>query len=148
MDNIKIYKILSRNDIGETNSHQSGMSVPKEIARSKIFPILGRQKLNPRIEVDFYDKNDKKWTFQYIYYNDAFFGKERGKGHDEFRLTCIKDFLKNYNVKYGDSIWFYIDEKKVRHVGIEKQEEILTQNNKEIKITICQNSSWKYVKMK
>lgn len=148
MENFKVYKILSRNDTGETNSHQSGMSVPKEIARSGIFPMLGTESLNPRTEVDFYDEQNIKWTFQYIYYNDAFFGKERGKGHDEYRLTCIKEFLRSNNVKSGDSIWFFIDNNGIRHVGIKKQEEELSLDNTETKITIGSNSSWVFVKIK
>ena len=148
-NNIKVYKVLTRNDTGETHSHQSGMSVPKEIARSGIFPILGKDRLNPRVEVDFYDDNSVKWTFQYIYYNDLFFGKEKGKGHDEYRLTCIKDFLRSNMVVSGDSIWFYIDDNGIRHVGIEKQNQsIYNDEDGNIKITISSNSNWKYVKIK
>lgn len=119
----KLYKILSRNDTGETNSHQSGISIPKRVAKSGIFPILGTEKLNPRTDVEFYDESKNLWKFQYIYYNDIYWGKPASKGHDEFRMTCVKDYIRENNIKAGDSIWFSIDENKIRHIGFEKKED-------------------------
>ena len=93
----KLFKVLSRNDTGETNSHQSGISIPKKVASSEIFPHLGIETLNPRVEVTFFDENNLAWRFQYIYYNDIHHGKPRHQGHDEFRMTCVKDFIREYN---------------------------------------------------
>ena len=68
----KYFKTLSRNDTGETHSHQSGISIPKLVARTPVFPQLGKEELNPRTEVCFFDEENTCWKFQYIYYNDVF----------------------------------------------------------------------------
>ena len=56
----KVFKILSRNDVGETGSHQSGMSIPKAVMETGIFPKLGTSKLNPRSIVEFYEEDAMK----------------------------------------------------------------------------------------
>lgn len=118
---IKVWKTLSKNDTGETGSHQSGISIVKNIARAGIFPILTTETKNPETTVVFKDENDIKWEFHYKYYNDAFFGKEKGKGHDEYRLTCVKDYLRYYSIKSGDQIWFGLSENGERLIGFERQ---------------------------
>ena len=115
--NLKIYKTLSKNDTGETKSHQSGITIPKIVAKSGIFPELSSEILNHRKEVVFFDEEGVAWNFQYIYYNDIFFGKPREKGHNEFRLTCVREYIKKYNIKSGNQIWFSIDDNGVRHIG-------------------------------
>ena len=110
----KIFKVLSRNDTGETHSHQSGISIPKKVVNAGILPKLGIDSLNPRIMLTFFDTKEKKWDFPYIYYNDAFWGKEPSKSHNEYRLTCVIDFLRENNVTSGDSIWFSIDDEGIR----------------------------------
>ena len=117
---IKVWKTLSKNDTVETHSHQSGISIIKDIARSGIFPLLTTETLNPRVGVRFVDEKGNCWDFQYIYYNDSFFGKPKSKGHDEFRLTCVKDFIRAYDVKAGDDIWFAVDEFDNRIIGFDK----------------------------
>lgn len=116
----KVFKILSRNDVGETGSHQSGMSIPKKVMETGIFPKLGTNILNPRRVVEFYEEDDTKWEFQFIYYNDLFFGKPRNKAHDEYRLTCIIDLIRKNKIKSGDEIYFYVDEQGKRRVGFLK----------------------------
>ena len=113
----KLSKILSKNDTGETHSHQSGISIPKFIANEGIFPHLGTETLNPRLTVTFVDEDDQIWFFQYIYYNDVFFGKEKAKAHNEFRLTCVKDYIRHNSICSGDEIWFGIDESGIRRIG-------------------------------
>lgn len=117
----KIYKILTRNDTGETKSHQSGITIPRNVALTGVFPKMGVESLNPRTSVTFYDENDALWTFQYIYYNDIYFGKPRNKAHNEYRLTCVKDFIAKYKARSGDEIWFGIDDNGVRRIGIERK---------------------------
>ena len=116
----KVFKILSRNDVGETGSHQSGMSIPKKVMETGIFPKLGTTILNPRRVVEFYEEDDTRWEFQFIYYNDLFFGKPRNKAHDEYRLTCIIDLIRKNKIKSGDEIYFYVDEQGKRRVGFLK----------------------------
>lgn len=144
--NCKLFKVLSRNDTGETNSHQSGISIPKNVARSGIFPFLGKDELNPRVPVTFIDENGKEHIFQYIYYNDAFFGKSKTQGHDEFRLTCVKDYIRDENIKAGDSIWFSIDEKGNRKIGYKKVEKNNTYVDDEGIVVIKLSKNWHYIK--
>lgn len=145
---IKIYKTLTRNDTGETNSHQSGITIPKEIAKTRIFPELGTEQLNPRVELVFYDENNTAWKFQYIYYNDLYFGKEKKKAHDEHRLTCVRQYIKENKIKSGDSIWFSIDENNVRRIGFEserEEEENIMDNEK---IILKLSNGWKCIEIK
>ncbi len=137
----KIFKVLSRNDTGETHSHQSGISIPKKVISAGVLPPLGIDSLNPRITLTFFDCNQKKWEFPYIYYNDAFFGKEPSKSHNEYRITCVIDFLREFQVKSGDSIWFSIDDNGVRKIGIQKQQSEEEQR-KVKKIVLC--GGWHY----
>lgn len=115
--NLKVYKVLSKNDTGETHSHQSGITIPKVVAKSGIFPELSTEILNHRKDITFFDEDGVAWNFQYIYYNDIFFGKPKEKGHNEFRLTCVRNYIKKYNIKSGNQIWFSIDDNGVRHIG-------------------------------
>lgn len=121
---VKFFKVLSKNDTGETHSHQSGISIPKDIARSIVFPDLNGNVLNPREKICFFDESDKMWEFQFIYYNDVFFRKDKKRGHNEYRLTCVKDYVRENKILSGDSIWFGLDQNKVRRIGFIKDEEI------------------------
>lgn len=140
----KLLKVLSRNDTGETNSHQSGIRIPYDVARSIIFPQLSSSILNPRVEVDFYDAKNIRYVFQFIYYNDQLFGK-KPRGHNEYRLTCVKAFLKDNNAKSGDEIWFSIDDTGIRRVGIIKATDSDTFDFDK-GIVITDKSGWKTIK--
>ena len=144
MGTIKFYKTLTKNDTGETHSHQSGITIPKIVAESGIFPILDVNILNPRVEICFYDCNNEMWTFQYIYYNDLFHGKTKKLGHDEHRLTCTKDYIRRNSIKSGDSIWFSIDENGVRKIGFDKNDETKTNDDPSV---IKLKAGWRYIKM-
>jgi hypothetical protein len=141
----KLYKTLSRNDTGETHSHQSGISIPASVAKSGIFPLLGIEKLNPRVPIDFTDEDGKEWTFQYIYYNDQFFGKPARQSHNEHRLTCVKDYISENGIHSGDRIWFGIDENNNRYIGFERE---ANPNITEVDGTtvIKLSANWHYVK--
>ncbi len=146
----KIFKTLSRNDTGETNSHQSGISIPKNIVEIGIFPDLGREELNPRRSLEFYEEDGTFWTFQFIYYNDYFFGKPKNKSHNEYRLTRVIDLMRKHKIKSGDEIYFYIDSSGLRKVGFVKQELIecveKELHNTEIKKNIIiLSKNWKTV---
>lgn len=142
----RLMKVLSRNDTGETHSHQSGISIPKKVAAAGVFPFLGTDILNPRCDVRFYDEQGNPWDFQYIYYNDLYFGKERKKAHDEFRLTCVKDFLKANNAKAGGMIWFSKNEEGKRLVGyLPKEDDAKPAQASKFVIKISANSTWRFV---
>ena len=142
---VRIYKTLTRNDTGETHSHQSGITIPVNVARSGIFPELGIKELNPRTVVVFYDENKVAWKFQYIYYNDVFFGKDRQRAHNEHRLTCVTDYIKEKQIVSGDSIWFEIDDNGVRHIGFEKAENTPSDEDNEFVIKL--GSGWRSIKI-
>ncbi|MOA41817.1 hypothetical protein D3C78_1638190 [compost metagenome] len=93
-----IRKILSRNDVSETDAHQAGMYILKESIT--FFPRLGTSTLNPRISLVFEDVSGMSWTFDFIYYNNAYFGGTR----DEYRLTPMNDYFKRYRIRAGDTI--------------------------------------------
>lgn len=143
---MKIWKTLSRNDTGETSSHQSGISIPKEIANSGIFPKLNNKTLNPRASIVFYDENNCIHTFQYIYYNDIYFREDKKKGHNEFRITCVKDYIRENNIKAGDKIWFSIDKNGVNRIGFEHLDNNEKANEDNEKVVLVLKGGWKYVK--
>lgn len=141
----KVSKVLSKNDTGETHSHQSGISIPKIIANEGVFPELGTDILNPRESVLFVDEEDNVWSFQYIYYNDVFFGKEAKKSHNEYRLTCVKDYIRKNSICSGDIIWFGIDEKGVRRIGFVKKESTYLKDEQG-NVVITAKGGWHYIK--
>jgi hypothetical protein len=142
---LKIYKLLSRNDTGETNSHQAGISIPSKVASSGIFPDLGKETLNPRVEIMFIDENEKFWKFQYIYYNDVYFGKPQKQAHNEHRLTCVRDYIQENNIHSGDSIWFGIDDQGKRYIGFEKERNPNIDEKDGVTV-IKISSNWHYIK--
>ena len=95
-----IEKTLSRNDTGETGSHQAGIAIPKKKEILSFFPDLDKNIYNPNITINFKDSNGKDWDFRFIYYNNKFFGRTR----NEYRLTWTTGFIKNYALKEGDII--------------------------------------------
>ena len=95
-----ISKILSANDTGETGAHQAGMLVPKQEEILSFFPPVNRDELNPRHHLVFYDTQDERWEFAFIYYNNALFGGTR----NEFRLTRMTPFIKQNRLVCGDEL--------------------------------------------
>ena len=95
-----IEKQLTGNDTGETGSHQAGMLIPKEGGILGFFPRLGSTVKNPRSVIDVVDDAGKLWSFSFIYYNGRFFGGTR----NEYRLTGMTGFIKQFNLKTGDII--------------------------------------------
>ena len=143
----QLFKVLSRNDTGETGGHQSGISIPKAVASSTIFPYMSTQFLNPRREVTFIDEGGKEWIMQFIYYNDKYHGKPVGKSHDEFRLTYTQSYIKEHNIKSGDQIWFAIDDEGIRYIGFGRQGHIFERNYKEEDgVIVLKIRSWTSIK--
>lgn len=97
---ISISKVLSANDTGETGGHQSGMLIPKSDDIINFFPVLGRESKNPRVKLRFIDSSNEEWDFMFIYYNNKFFNGTR----NEYRLTGMTGFIRQYNLKPGDRI--------------------------------------------
>ncbi len=97
-----IEKVLSANDTGETGGHQAGILVPKDPRILGFFPRLDRTIENPRAVVDIRDDTGHEWTFNFIYYNNRLFGGTR----NEFRLTGMTAFFREFNLKTGDTLVF------------------------------------------
>ena len=93
-----ISKYLSGSDIGSTNTHQSGIYIPKNVL--DFFPKLNKNSKNPRKAISFRDVYGEKWNFNYIYYNNKLFGGTR----NEYRLTGIHRFIVSRNLKEQDLI--------------------------------------------
>lgn len=95
-----IEKTLSANDTGETGGHQAGILVPKGGGVLPFFPHLNETLKNPRAVLDLIDDAGREWTFAFIYYNNRFFGGTR----NEYRLTGMTAFLREFNLKAGDTV--------------------------------------------
>jgi hypothetical protein len=97
-----IEKTLSRNDTGETGSHQAGIAIPKITEILSFFPDLDKKIKNDNIQMNFKDSSGKTWEFKFIYYNNKF--HDDGGTRNEYRLTRTTGFIKNYALKEGDII--------------------------------------------
>jgi superfamily II DNA or RNA helicase len=62
------------------------------------FPQLDAEVKNPRVPIDVIDDTGREWTFAFIYYNNRRFGGTR----NEFRLTGMTAFFREFNLKPGD----------------------------------------------
>ena len=95
-----ISKLLSSNDTGETGGHQAGMLIPKGGDILEFFPSLDPTAKNPRAILVFEDEASQHWKFNFIYYNNRFFGGTR----NEYRLTGMTSFIHQHNLKAGDTV--------------------------------------------
>jgi hypothetical protein len=96
-----ITKTLSANDLGETGGHQAGILVPKAPEILSFFPRLSERTKNPRASLVFRDDDRvTRWNFEFIYYNNRFFGGTR----NEYRLTCMTKYLRSKNAKVNDEV--------------------------------------------
>ena len=144
----KISKILTKNDTGETHSHQAGILVPKSKAEIlSFFPELQNNEKNPRKNVVFLDKNGKIWKFNYIYYNNKFFGGTR----NEYRLTGMTKFFRKYDVLEGDLVVFSCDSENNYYIEFDKKQPSGISDPKNItpnKIKIKLKKEWKIINLK
>lgn len=103
----EIRKKLSANDLGETGSHMAGILIPKEPQVLGFFPSLDKSVKNPRVELVVHEREAAtRWVFNFIYYNNKFFGGTR----NEYRLTCMTQYLRAANAKVGDEVLFSLNE--------------------------------------
>lgn len=110
----EVEKILSANDLGETNSHQAGLLVPHKIVRTGIFPSLSDSKQNPRLTLTFVElEGNLHYEVNYIKYNNKVFGGTRY----EYRITGVSQLLRHNLLRPGDSIIFRPMHKLTFRVG-------------------------------
>lgn len=111
----EIRKKLSANDVGATKTHQAGILVPKDTYILSFFPELDRTEKNPRMTLVMYERSNRaRWEFNFIYYNNRFFGGTR----NEFRLTCMTGYLRAIDAKIDDELVFTLDENSSFEVDI------------------------------
>lgn len=101
---IEFSKVLSPNDVGDTNSHQAGFLIPIRIAKLNYFPKLDSLVPNPRQHMEFVlVDSDNKLTLNFIYYNGRSLGFST---RNEYRLTGATQFIKKMGLKAGDQLCF------------------------------------------
>lgn len=132
-----ISKELTKNDTGETGAHQAGIHVPKQQEILSFFPPLTKETKNPRHSITFTDSMNEKWTFNYIYYNNKFFGGTR----NEYRLTGMTKFMRRHSLKAGDELLLKRDDNGFYSIEFENQNEASIGENGKLKL----GSSWKVI---
>jgi hypothetical protein len=114
----EIRKKLSANDVGSTGAHQAGILVPKEPRVLAFFPVLDKAVKNPRMTLSVREPaGGAHWNFNFIYYNNRFFGGTR----NEYRLTCMTNYLRSANVHEGDELVFSRDENASYNLELVRQ---------------------------
>lgn len=125
---MKIEKKLSENDLGRTGSHQAGILVPKQKEILNFFPALNPKEQNPRRIIAFEDSSGRAWKFNYIYYNNRFFGGTR----NEYRLTGMTKYLKESLLDPGDYVVltkednkYFISNKKLDQANVSVEGDVI-----------------------
>lgn len=129
-----VEKVLSANDTGETGGHQAGTHIPKYPSMLAFFPELNRSSKNPRISINCIDQDGNNWNFSFIYYNNRFFGGTR----NEYRLTGMTKYVRRYNLKAGDRLTLYRDNRNRYRIEFVK-------SRKEPSDVLELGSSWKII---
>ena len=124
---IGVPKWISRNDLGDTGGHQSGILVPKSAVH--LFPRLEEQTRNPKLTLTIEDQDGRRSTAVYTHYNNKVVGQGT---RDEYRLTRMRDWFSDNKPKVGDKVVFLHHTKDVQPVyhkmmstrgGVESEEE-------------------------
>lgn len=104
MENIRISKQLSANELGLTGSHQYGLLVPKSLDFFGFFPKLDEGAPNPSVEFEIHVAATREIrTIRFVYYNS----RKLGTGtRDEYRLTKIIPVIKALGAREGDEVVF------------------------------------------
>ncbi|SDI81192.1 EcoRII N-terminal effector-binding domain-containing protein [Lutimaribacter saemankumensis] len=96
-------KELTANDVGETNSHQAGIHIPKSQKDLLAFlPELDPSVKNPDAWLVATDDAGIEWKFRYIYYNNKYHS-DRGT-RDEYRITHMTKALRALGASAGDTL--------------------------------------------
>jgi hypothetical protein len=111
-----ITKVLSANDTGATGGHQAGIFVPKDQRILGYFPKLDPGRRNPRIHLTFVDDEHRRWEFAFIHYNNRLFGGTR----NEYRLTRMTRYIREYELEAGDELVFAKDTDAVRRISFRR----------------------------
>jgi len=134
-----ISKTLSANDTGETGGHQAGILVPKGGRILSFFPALDKNSKNPRHTLVFYDDAAGRWDFEFIYYNNVFFGGTR----NEYRLTGMTSFFRSHNLKAGDELLLRRDDDSRRYVTYKRLRAVIASGTGKLHL----GSTWKVIEI-
>lgn len=134
-------KQLSGNDLGITNSHQSGMLIPKKNKELLNFlPYLDPSIKNPFVWVTCLDSLDEEFKFKFIHYNNKF--HDDNGTRDEFRLTHTTRYFRSQDASEGD---FFIISGNVNsnifNIEIKKQEVHLSSPD----VVLVRLSGWRKI---
>jgi hypothetical protein len=108
MNRTTYQKILSANDTGDTGTHQAGILIPKsETGLLGMLPHLDANVYNPSAYLTVQGSDGDRFQLRFIYYNN----KLHGRGtRNEYRLTCLTDFLRRNRSRPGDAFRITRDE--------------------------------------
>lgn len=135
----KVYKSLSKNELGLTGSHQDGILVPKELARDDFFPFLDPSLPNPRTKIQMKSSNSVE-EFTYVYYNS----KKLGNGtRDEYRITGLSKFYREYKCKPGDRVCIVHDDNK-NHYEIYVVNENVSSDEDQLQKPLVIRAGWAF----
>ena len=141
--NSEIRKKLSPNDLGKTGAHMAGILIPKDRQVLNFFPSLDKSEKNPRAELVMYERSTTtRWVFNFIYYNNRFFGGTR----NEYRLTCMTQYLRNSNAKVGDEVLFSLNDDHSYELGIVRAKDLSTVTREDGILIL--SGGWKIVNTK
>jgi len=116
-----VEKELSGNDTGETGGHQAGMLIPKSGDVFQFFPTLPTNIKNPRTVIDLVDETGTIWSFNFIHYNNKFYGGTR----NEYRLTGMTEFIRAFHLKTGDMVILEKVSERVRRIRYRRKNQPL-----------------------
>ena len=97
----RLLKTLSPTDLGRSDTHQSGILVPKSLSR--FFPPLNERALNPDVWLTLERDGGTPARCRYIHYNGRVLGVNT---RDEYRITWISSALRDMNAEVGDHLAF------------------------------------------
>ncbi len=117
----EILKRLSRNDLGQTGSHQAGIVIPKSPIFLNFFPWLDPEEINPRRRLLVEGPlGDKQYELTYVYYNGKITGTS---SRNEYRLTGLTAFFRDSGATEGDFLRIAIETEGKLVLSIEPKDQ-------------------------
>jgi len=94
---LALAKELSANDLGLTQSHQSGIFIPRSV--TSYFPNLDELSLNPSAWLSVVTAGESCTSWRYVHYNN---GVVADGTRDEYRVTRCQGTLRALGARVGD----------------------------------------------
>lgn len=94
-------KILSANDVGETDAHMGGILVPKgDVELLAFLPKLDPDVFNPSAWIECVTPDGRLLRLRFVYYNNKLHAPTGTR--NEYRITWLTKFLRESGAKSGD----------------------------------------------